>query len=60
MAWNEGDDAYPHAALINAERTVESLADLVREMYLIIDGDMDFVDWAAQVEETFVEWELEL
>ena len=46
------------ASLVDAERTTEDLADLLREMYLELDGSDEYAEWLANVENAFEEWEL--
>lgn len=52
----EGNDR----SIVDADRTVEALADLVREMYLELGGSAEYAEWLANVENTFEEWELSL
>ena len=53
-------DGHEIGALVAAERTVEDLSDLLREMYLELDGSLEHAEWLANVETTFDEWELDL
>jgi hypothetical protein len=62
MGWEDDRDEFPDdcRSLVDADRTVEDLADLLREMYLELDGSEEYAEWLAQVEDTFEEWELDL
>tara|TARA_R110000851_G_scaffold212609_1_gene365320 strand:+ start:618 stop:779 length:162 start_codon:yes stop_codon:yes gene_type:complete len=48
------------AALVAADLASEDLADLVREMYIELQGSDEHREWVDNVEETFEKWELSL